>query len=43
VDTFTVETVTVLPNIVEKRVLLAFRVDTFTVDAVTVLPNMVEK
>jgi hypothetical protein len=43
VDTFTVETVTVLPNIVEKKVVLAFRVDTFTVETVTVLPNIVEK
>jgi hypothetical protein len=36
------ETTILLPNIVEKRVELAFNVDTLTVDAVIVLPSMVE-
>jgi hypothetical protein len=36
------ETTILLPNIVEKRVELVFKVDTFTVDAVIVLPNRLE-
>ena len=36
------ETTILLPNIVEKRVELAFNVDTLTVDVVIVLPSMVE-
>ena len=36
------ETTIVLPNRLEKRVELVFKVDTFTVDAVMVLPSMVE-
>jgi len=36
------ETTIVLPNRLEKRVELAFKVDTFTVDAVRLLPNIVE-
>jgi hypothetical protein len=36
------ETTILLPNIVEKRVKLAFKVDTFTVDVVIVLPSIVE-
>jgi hypothetical protein len=36
------ETTILLPNIVEKRVELAFKVDTLTVDVVIVLPSMVE-
>jgi hypothetical protein len=36
------ETTILLPNIVEKRVELVFKVDTVIVDAVIVLPNRLE-